>query len=139
MNFYQCLSCGKDSPASYQKTNKYCSIACQKQFQYDSYIAEWKRGLQTGLSGKDQTSKYIKRYIFEKFSYKCSNCGINDWLGKSISLQLEHIDGNPTNQTEDNLTLLCPNCHSQTDSYAGKNRGNGRHSRKKRYAEGKSY
>lgn len=139
MKFYQCLSCGKDCPVSHQKTNKYCSIACQKQHQYDSYISEWKQGLRTGVSGKDQTSRYIKRYIFEKFAHQCSNCRLKDWLGKPISLQVEHVDGNATNQSEDNLTLLCPNCHSQTDSYAGKNRGNGRYSRRKRYAEGKSY
>ncbi len=139
MKTYQCLNCGTECPVSHQKVNKYCSVACQHEFQYKFYITEWKQGLQTGLSGKDQTSKYVKRYIFEKFDNKCSQCGIAEWMGKPISLQLEHIDGNAVNQIEDNLTLLCPNCHSQTESYAGKNRGNGRHSRRVRYAEGKSY
>jgi 5-methylcytosine-specific restriction endonuclease McrA len=139
MKTYQCLNCGTECPVSHQKVNKYCSVTCQQEFQYKVYITEWKQGLKTGISGKDQTSKYVKRYIFEKFDSKCSSCGISEWQEKPISLQLEHIDGNAVNQTEDNLTLLCPNCHSQTESYAGKNRGKGRHSRRIRYAQGKSY
>jgi len=66
-------------------------------------------------------------------------CGITEWNGKEIVLELEHIDGNSLNNTEENLSLLCPNCHSQTDTYKGKNKGSGRHYRKVRYQKGKSY
>ena len=52
---------------------------------------------------------------------KCSECPITDtYNGKPISLQVHHIDGDNTNNTLENLALLCPNCHSQTDSYCGK-------------------
>ena len=52
---------------------------------------------------------------------KCEICGLTEWMNKPISLQLHHNDGNRNNNSLDNLKVLCPNCHSQTDSYAGKN------------------
>ena len=54
--------------------------------------------------------------------YKCAICGINEWLGKKIILQLDHINGDNRDNRIENLRLLCPNCHSQTETYCGKNR-----------------
>jgi hypothetical protein len=53
---------------------------------------------------------------------KCAECGIEEWNGKALVLHLDHIDGNPHNHLLTNLQLLCPNCHSQTDTYCGKNK-----------------
>lgn len=54
---------------------------------------------------------------------KCYDCGINPfWNGKQLVLQIEHINGNNRDHRKENLKLLCPNCHSQTDTYCGKNR-----------------
>ena len=50
----------------------------------------------------------------------CECCGIIDWNGKAISMHLDHIDGNHYNHTLSNLRILCPNCHSQTDTYGSK-------------------
>lgn len=83
--------------------------------------------------------KTIKKYLFVRDGNTCSCCKISEWQGKSIVFDLEHKDGNSDNNFEQNLCLLCPNCHSQTNTYKAKNRGNGRHSRRMRYAEGKSY
>jgi len=52
---------------------------------------------------------------------KCECCNITTWNGKEISLQLHHINGNRTDNRIENLQILCPNCHSQTETYAGKN------------------
>ena len=54
---------------------------------------------------------------------KCNECGCNEiWNGKLLSLELEHIDGNRNNNKRDNLKWLCPNCHSQTNTYRKNNR-----------------
>jgi 5-methylcytosine-specific restriction endonuclease McrA len=60
---------------------------------------------------------------------KCEICNIDEWNGKKIECELDHIDGNKTNHNLDNLRILCPNCHSQTDTFRFKRgRGeNGKH------------
>lgn len=139
MKMYKCLHCEKESRASSQKTNKYCSVQCQKDYEYEAFIAEWKAGLNAGTKGKGDISGHVRRYLFEKFSSKCCSCGIDNWQGKPITMDIEHKDGNSDNNNEENLELLCPNCHSQTPTYKSKNRGKGRHARRERYAEGKSF
>jgi 5-methylcytosine-specific restriction endonuclease McrA len=56
------------------------------------------------------------------FQHKCYNCNLTEWLGDPIPLELEHIDGNHANNKLENLTLLCPNCHTKTLTYRGKNK-----------------
>lgn len=60
--------------------------------------------------------KLLKENLIEN---KCAICGINEWLGQPIVLQLHHINGDNTDNRLENLQLLCPNCHSQTDNYCG--------------------
>lgn len=83
--------------------------------------------LQDILDGKYpeyQTLKLKKRLLSENIlKNECSECGISEWMGKPISLQLDHINGNKRDHSLINLRILCPNCHSQTDTYTGKNRG----------------
>lgn len=55
-------------------------------------------------------------------SYECSVCHISSWQGKELALQLDHINGVNNDHRLENLRLLCPNCHSQTDTFAGKNK-----------------
>ena len=58
-----------------------------------------------------------------RLEYKCARCGISEWMGQPISLQLDHINGKNNDHRIENLRFLCPNCHSQTETYAGKNIG----------------
>lgn len=81
---------------------------------------------------------YYKNYLILK-NNSCWTCNISEWNNKPIIFEIEHIDGNSENNKEENLSLICPNCHSQTETYKGKNVGNGRHFRKIRYQQGKSY
>jgi 5-methylcytosine-specific restriction endonuclease McrA len=63
-----------------------------------------------------------KRLIKEGYKeYKCEICGINSWMGKELSLQLDHINGINNDNRIENLRLLCPNCHSQTETFSGRN------------------
>ena len=52
---------------------------------------------------------------------KCEICGISEWNGKPIQMELHHIDGDRTNHKLSNLMMLCPNCHSQTETFRARN------------------
>jgi hypothetical protein len=119
-----CPNCGK----KFRRKNTYCSQTCQHTYEYNQFISRWKQGLETGISGKGGTSQYIKKYVREKYGNKCTKCGwdkVNPFTGK-VPLQLEHKDGHWDNNKEENLDLICPNCHSLTETYGGANKGKGR-------------
>ena len=124
-----CKNCGKEIKSK----NKFCSKECDIEYRYnvriDNYLAY---GIYPGKAT-------LKKYIASLYGYKCCICGISDWNGKKIVLELEHNDGNSDNNDISNLSLICPNCHSQTDTYKGRNKGNGRYYRRMRYKDGKSY
>jgi hypothetical protein len=127
---HYCKNCGNELK---KRQKIYCNTHCQKEVQYKRYIERWKQGLETGLSGKYQISEHIRRYLKDKYGNKCSKCG---WYGvnpvtNKVPLEIEHIDGNYLNNNEDNLDLLCPNCHSLTPTYRALNKGNGRKDRRK--------
>ena len=52
----------------------------------------------------------------------CQSCGLSEWLDKPISLEIHHVNGNNRDNRLDNLLLLCPNCHAQTETYRGRSR-----------------
>lgn len=70
-----------------------------------------------------QNRTSLKRRLVKEgvLVYKCEECGISEWRGKEISLQLEHKNGVGNDNRLENLSLLCPNCHSQTPTFAGRN------------------
>lgn len=73
----------------------------------------------TYTSGKDIKRKLFK---YKNWHNECNICKNNGmWLGKPISLELDHINGIHNDNRLENLRLLCPNCHSQTDTHCGKN------------------
>jgi hypothetical protein len=79
-----------------------------------------KKSLEEHLcKGSTTKSSKLKLILFKhglKIN-KCECCGIETWNNLPIVMQLHHIDGDPTNNTIENLQILCPNCHSQTDTY----------------------
>ena len=115
--FYKCMHCNKECKVTSSKSNLYCSNACQGEFKFQNetktLVAE----------GKINDPKTLKRYLLKTRDCKCELCSIGDtWNGLPLILQLDHIDGNSDNNFPSNLRLLCPNCHSQTDTFAGKKR-----------------
>lgn len=75
-------------------------------------------------NGEYSHIKTIKKLIIKDkiLPYECVECKLSTWRGKPISLHIDHISGNPTDNRLTNLRFLCPNCHSQTDTYCGKSR-----------------
>tara|TARA_Y100000114_G_C11485124_1_gene197206 strand:- start:13 stop:453 length:441 start_codon:yes stop_codon:yes gene_type:complete len=72
---------------------------------------------------KNYKSNYrVKVCLLEKRSHRCESCGLEKWMGKPIPLELHHVDGNSMNNEENNLQLLCPNCHALTHNYKNKKR-----------------
>jgi hypothetical protein len=125
----KCLSCSKDT-----KHKKYCSSECQQKFHYINYINQWKQNIVDGTkSAGNAISNYVRRYLWIKYDNKCSRCGWDkpNPITKRPVLEIEHIDGNSNNNKEENLDLICPNCHSLTSTYKALNKGNGNRKRLK--------
>lgn len=68
------------------------------------------------MRGGAVKSKMLKAELIKN---ECSLCGLPPvWNGKKLVLQMDHIDGDRTNNAQSNLRLLCPNCHTQTDTFS---------------------
>ena len=86
-----------------------------------------KKSLEEILTNKStyKSTSHLKDRLVKEgvLKYQCSICGNQgNWMGKELTLQLDHIDGNKTNNELSNLRLLCPNCHTQTETYGSKRR-----------------
>lgn len=74
------------------------------------------------LTNKTKVSGHLLKRALFKVGYKsnrCEICGIDSWNNKPLNCQLHHINGNHLDNRLENLQILCPNCHSQTDNYCG--------------------
>ena len=124
---FKCLSCDADIPfKGYTQYHKYCNNQCQNNLR--AKIA-YEKHKSLFFEGKCASRPRIRQILTEVRGYKCECCGLAEWQGKEIVLQVDHINGDPYDNTPENLRLICPNCHSQTDTFAGANRGNGRWSK----------
>lgn len=125
-----CVFCGKELPAR-GRQRRYCNHQCQILWQDNIRVKLWLDGKSNGLTKNGTVSPYVKKYLIRKRGNKCEKCGwaeINPSTGK-VPIEANHIDGNWKNNTEKNIELICPNCHSLTTTYRSLNRGNGRSQR----------
>lgn len=147
------LSSGKKCcKSSYRMCQGYkdkMSSSCKKSYQdslrlsgYDKYqsLPDYTKKAMSWSKGKilksidsifcknsSSSNGLIKRAIVENnlFENKCSICNISTWLNSPLTLELDHINGDSTDNQLSNLRLLCPNCHSQTPTFRGKNINHG--------------
>lgn len=125
----KCINCLNTVKSSHN-TQKYCSVSCQHDYKWKGIVKDIEKG------DKSFSNQILKKYLLLKDD-SCSVCGITEWNNSRITLELDHINGDGTNNNMDNLRLLCPNCHSQTDTYKAKNTGNplGKELRSLRYSK----
>lgn len=77
-----------------------------------------------GGRARSYDRKLMRRFLVQHYgAWACTECGLINWRGKPITLEVDHLDGNPRNNGIENLRLLCPNCHSVTDTWRGRNIG----------------
>lgn len=127
----------------FRKITRYCVQCSQEltktQKKYCSHRCQHDHRRQTKIDRGEAGHKSIKRYLLDTRGHSCERCKMSEWMGQPITIEMDHVDGNHQNNDFSNLRLLCPNCHSQTPTYKNRNKGNGRHQRRTRYKQGKSY
>ena len=131
---YQCLNCCETISDKKGTKRKFCNNKCQQEYQYKISLEKYLND-QESCKAIHSSCGAVRKYILDLFNHKCSVCGwaeVNPFT-KKVPLEIEHIDGNSSNNKIENLTVLCPNCHSLTKTYKGANRGNGREHRRRRY------
>ena len=131
-----CLNCNKElKPSPTRKTlsenKKYCDVNCQHRYQTYNKIQDFLDGKYKGRLLQYRSGDWPRRLMIERLSYACSSCKIDSWNGNSITLEVNHIDGDAANNCIENVEFLCPNCHSQTDTFRAKNKNSARTYRSK--------
>jgi 5-methylcytosine-specific restriction endonuclease McrA len=101
---------------------KHICIYCKKSFEAGNKLGGHIVTCQRKLNDL-KTDRARRKRLIQIHGHKCFICQLSIWLSQSITLELDHIDGNNENNLESNLRLLCPNCHAQTPTWKGKNVG----------------
>jgi predicted nucleic acid-binding Zn ribbon protein len=121
---YLCIYCGK--PIG-RNSSKYCSAECQSLFNFQIIIKKIE-------NGEVVSSRSLRKYLMIKYDNKCQKCGwgMPNPTSKTVCLDMHHIDGDANNNVLSNVEILCPNCHSLTNTYkrVGKDRKSSRINRK---------
>jgi hypothetical protein len=117
-NLKGCLHC--DQPVYSPK--KFCNLEC-------SWAHKWDQQKLLIEADEPIPFRQIKKYLIERDGHKCSSCHQSEWMGEPIPLAGDHINGDPYLTVLSNIRMLCPNCHALTDTFCGKNMGNGRKER----------
>jgi len=115
----KCLVCNKEL---IKEQTKYCCKQHEIEHKKNIKIQQWLNGKDAGYSGTG-IKPFIRNYLLDKVGYKCELCGwgkINPY-SQTYPLEIHHKDGNYQNNKLTNLQVLCPNCHSLTDTYKNMN------------------
>lgn len=128
-----CNICGKQ--LSHTTKGNLC-YSCFVVKNREETIKHWLETGETGCNVSTTLRNAIRDYISTMQHDKCAICGIeNKWNGKVLKFVLDHIDGDASNNFQDNLRLICPNCDSQLPTFKARNKKSARNYRSKYYKE----
>lgn len=119
-----CQNCGEEFDAFSHTKGTCCSKKCGGEYKTKQRKISLRKELDEGKHDGRRPScvALIKEMVADEHGNQCCLCDQEPFHnGLPLSLQLDHIDGDPHNNRWDNLRLLCPNCHTQTDTYGFKN------------------
>lgn len=123
-----CVVCGK--PLCRGHKTEYCQEHLIQHRQQEK-INTWLNTGSVGMTVDTTIRGVIREYILKDQNYKCAICGIeNKWNNKTLNFILDHIDGDASNSSRENVRLICPNCDSQLDTFKSRNRNSSRNARK---------
>ena len=123
-----CSICGK--PLCLENSSGMCS-KCLKKHKDEERIRIWKETGDTGCVATSTLKNCIRDYIFHQQEGMCAICHMKaEWNGMELHFILDHFDGDASNNDEDNLRLICPNCDSQLDTYKSRNKNSARSHRR---------
>lgn len=104
-------------------------LGCTK---FNTFCQWWDGDSTVATDSTYGAKNWVKRALVELRGDRCEECGYDKKRKDGASIiQMDHIDGNCTNNVKENLKLLCPNCHAHTDTYGARNKGSGRAHRRK--------
>lgn len=125
----KCKNCNKEcnKPVKF-----YCNNFCQLKYQNELKIKRWLNGDDVGYATNGQIRPFIRNYLISQVNNSCEICGWNkkNLITNKSTLEIHHKDGNYKNNKINNLQVLCPNCHSLTESHKNLNKGKGREQRR---------
>lgn len=122
---FSCLYCGTIADKGKNCFGKYCNNKCQGLHKRQTLVESWLAGELPGWTGKTrQLCNFIKIYLKSTRGSACSICGWDkrhNIDGNSLT-EIDHIDGDAENCRPENLRVICPNCHSETDTFRARNK-----------------
>ena len=118
-----CKNCGGVFSNSKGVFQQFCCSKCSAKYRskikYQDYLSN-----QETFTGREISYGWLKPFILKEQDNKCAICGLSTtWNNKELHFILDHIDGDATNNTRNNLRLICPNCDSQLDTFKSRNKG----------------
>lgn len=119
----ECVVCAKEL---FTFAN-FCSSKCQHTHANNIKIQQWLNGEISGMKKGARIINSVRQFLLNKAGYKCELCGwgeVNPVSGKT-PLEINHVDGDATNNRPENLQVICPNCHSLTPTWKALNKGKG--------------
>lgn len=120
-NCKNCKNCGIEI-----KQNKFCSNDCSNEYKHKEAYNNYLINNEKYCKG-NYTPKQFKDLFLIEQNNKCSICGIEpEWMNKKLVFVIDHIDGDCSNNSRENIRMICPNCDSQTSTFKSKNKNSKR-------------